>query len=90
MFVKDELSFWQTQIRPGTKGVVLAIVVAVALLFLLKQWLDNIDAQMTVNCNSAEYSMSFVAEKKRQHFWTHTLTDNRRVSSPQEKQHPSR
>lgn len=59
-------SIWTVRFEPTwtALGIVGIIVLAIAL--GLKHWIQDIDAQVTMNLQTAENSYSLIAEKKKQ------------------------
>ena len=62
---KQDVPFWKIYIRPSSSALVLVVLVAGLGIYTLKKWMDNLEAQVSMNFKSADYNLTFVADKKR-------------------------
>ncbi len=62
---KIKTPFWRFRIEPSVASLGVAFAILIVLVVALKHWMENIDAQVTMNLKTAENSYSLVAEKNR-------------------------
>ncbi len=62
---KVEVPFWKMQIHPSTSFTIFMLGVAAFLIYFVVMWMRDIEAQVTMNLNSGDYSLSVVADKRK-------------------------
>ncbi|MCB4756065.1 MAG: hypothetical protein LHV69_03380 [Elusimicrobia bacterium] len=62
---KPKVPFWKMEIRLDLLIIVAVFVVFAGMALLFKQWLTNVEAEVTLNLTSAEYNVSVVADKRK-------------------------
>lgn len=80
---KVKMPFWHFRLEPSMASLGIALAILIALVVVLKHWMENIDAQVTMNLKTAENSYSLVADKKRRNELT-VETDINPLSTPSE------
>lgn len=65
MKTKAKVPFWQVRFEPSVTALGIVASLLIVFVFLLKHWMENIDAQVTMNLQTAENSYSIIADKKR-------------------------
>lgn len=64
---KEKVPFYRVQIKAGLPTLILIIVLVGAAIYSMKIWMENIEAQLSMNFTSADYNVSVVANKKKKH-----------------------
>lgn len=62
---KEKIPFWKIYVRPNASVLILVGLLAGIGIYTFKKWMDNIEAQVTMNFTSADYNLSVVADKKK-------------------------
>jgi ribosomal protein L40E len=62
---KHKVPFWRMRIEPTWSALAIVTAVLIAVVVLLKHWMEDIDAQVTMNLQTAENSYSLMADKKK-------------------------
>lgn len=62
---QPKTNFWRVRIEPTVTALAVIAAVTITLAVLLKHWMENIDAEVTMNLKTAENSYSITADKKK-------------------------
>jgi ribosomal protein L40E len=62
---KAKVPWWRMYIRTSTPMAVTLLVIACAGLYVFKRWVDNVEAQVTMNFKGSEYKLSVSADKRK-------------------------
>ncbi len=62
---KPKMPWYKMSIKPSLPVSVTLIALALAGIFFIKRWMENLEAQISMNFKSEDYSVSLIAEKKK-------------------------
>lgn len=62
---KIHVPFWRLYLRPSSTLLIGFFIVFAGLVVYVHQWLQMVEAEVTLNLRSIDYNVSVVADKKR-------------------------
>jgi len=65
MKIQQKVPFWRMRIEPTWSALSIVAAIFIVLVVMLKHWMQNIDAQVSMNLQTTENTYSLIADKKR-------------------------
>src|SRR5689334_16406121 len=62
---KEDIPWWRTYIRLSTPTMIGIFIVALGGIWFFKQWIEGIEAQVSMNVKTEEYNVSVTADKRK-------------------------
>jgi ribosomal protein L40E len=62
---KEKIPWYRMYIRPSTPFGFIVLLALLAGVVFFKHWIDNLEAQVTMNIKGDDYNVSVIADKKK-------------------------
>lgn len=62
---KEKIPFWKIHVRPDGPMIVFLLVLGAVSIYTVRRWIQNIEAEISMNFRSAEYNLTVTADKRK-------------------------
>lgn len=62
---KTNIPLWRLAMRPSVSFILAFMVLVVGGFYVMKRWIDAVEARVSMNLKTADYNISVVADKRR-------------------------